>query len=293
MDDEFYFLDADDLRDDEIYLKLDKTVLGDPEKGWVPAYFFDICLLDGTDVGDINLRIGYNEKTYIGGNIGYRIEEPFRGNHYAAKACKLLFELAAKHEMNRLIVTCDPINIASARTIEKIGGEFLEIAEIPEDNEMYAQGKRFVRIYRIGLEKNKKLITKKSVGGVVYTIVNNEIKYLIIQQTDGLLGFPKGHVEKGETEQKTAVREIFEETGVCVSLDEDFRKTETYYMPKYDKQKLVVYFLAKALNVNITIQENELTNAKFYSYEEAMNILQYENKKRILTMAHEYLIKKK
>lgn len=123
-----------------------------PEQRWVPTYYFDVCLPDGTPVGYCDLRIGHNDKTYIGGNIGYGIDQPYRGHHYAAKACKLLFSLAEKHGMDYLIITCVPENAASSRTCQLAGGTYLETAVIPEDNEMYEEGKRQVMIYRFSLQ---------------------------------------------------------------------------------------------------------------------------------------------
>ena len=145
------FYPVDDLRSDEIYLELDRTGDAQPEKRWLPAYYFTICLRDGTKVGKCDLRIGHNEKTYIGGNIGYSIEEAHRGHHYAAKACALLFRQARKHQMEYVIITCDPENYASARTCELSGCRLLETAPIPKDNEMYAEGKRWVMIWRFDL----------------------------------------------------------------------------------------------------------------------------------------------
>ncbi|WP_297631204.1 GNAT family N-acetyltransferase [uncultured Clostridium sp.] len=142
------FFDVKDLKEKEIFLKITKTCEAEPEKRYFPAYHFDICLLDGTSIGHCDLRIGHNEKTYIGGNIGYGIDEQYRGHHYAAKACQLLFKQAKKHDMNYLIITCVTENIASSRTCEIAGGKFLEIVNIPEDNEMYIEGKRQVKIFR-------------------------------------------------------------------------------------------------------------------------------------------------
>ena len=88
------FYDVDDLKSDEIFLRLKRTCDAQPEKRWLPAYYFDICLPDGTPIGDCDLRIGHNDKTYVGGNIGYGIDEEYRGHHYAAKACALLFRQA-------------------------------------------------------------------------------------------------------------------------------------------------------------------------------------------------------
>ena len=138
----------EDLRDDVIFLRLDHTCEAQPEKRWLPAYYFHICLPDGTKIGYCDLRIGHNEKTYIGGNIGYGIDEAYRGHHYAARACALLFMQAQKHRMAYVIITCVPENLASARICELAGGRFVETALIPEDNEMYAEGKRQVMIWR-------------------------------------------------------------------------------------------------------------------------------------------------
>lgn len=94
------------------------------------------------------LWIGHNEKTYIGGNIGHGIDEPYRGHHFAAKACMLLFRLAEKHGMNYLTVSCQPSNKASSKTCEIAGGEYVGTANIPEDHKMYAKGYRQVMVYR-------------------------------------------------------------------------------------------------------------------------------------------------
>lgn len=130
------FINTDFLKNDEIRLLLEKTVEGDPEKDWVPAYHFAICNDKDIKAGICDLRIGHSDKLYYGGNIGYTVYEEYRGNHYAGKACLLLFELARKHDLQYLIITCDPDNYASRKTCEYAGGGLLEIAELPEDNDM-------------------------------------------------------------------------------------------------------------------------------------------------------------
>lgn len=130
------FLNTDFLRSDTLVLRLDHTVDADPARDWLPAYHFLICAPDGTQMGKCDLRIGHNHKTYYGGNIGYRIDEPYRGHHYAAKACRLLFELAKRHGMDRLTITCTPDNLPSRRTCEALSGRLLEITDLPADNDM-------------------------------------------------------------------------------------------------------------------------------------------------------------
>lgn len=145
------FLDTEFLQNQEIKLKLVKTANADPDREWLPAYYFKICGLDGTEYGDCDLRIGHNHNTYYGGNIGYSIEKPFRGHHYAGKACFLLFELAKQHQMDYIIITCNPDNFASQKTCEYAGGSLLEVVDLPEDNDMYLEGERQKCIYRFEL----------------------------------------------------------------------------------------------------------------------------------------------
>lgn len=148
---ESIFINTDFLKNDEITLLLEKTVDGDDAKGWVPAYHFAICSSTGTRLGVCDLRIGHNDKLYYGGNIGYTVDEKYRGHHYAGKACLLLFELAGKHGMDYLIITCNPDNHASRKTCEYAGGELLEIVELPEDNDMRESGDTEKCIYRFQL----------------------------------------------------------------------------------------------------------------------------------------------
>ena len=51
------FFCTDFLKDREIQLKLDHTTQGNPEKGWVPAYYFNICNNRGDVMGRCDLRL--------------------------------------------------------------------------------------------------------------------------------------------------------------------------------------------------------------------------------------------
>ena len=149
------FFDTKFLRNDEIILRLRKTAPADSEKGYVPAYYFDICLAHtGKCIGACDLRIGHTQNVYYGGNIGYSIQEEHRGHHYAGKACLLLFELARLHNMDDLYITCSPENTASRKTCEYVGGTLETIADLPPDNEMYQKGDRKKCIYKVTLEKD-------------------------------------------------------------------------------------------------------------------------------------------
>lgn len=145
------FINTDFLKNDEIRLELEKTADGDEEKDWVPAYYFAIVNNEGIKVGGCDLRIGHNDRLYYGGNIGYHVDEAYRGHHYAQKACLLLFELAKRHDLKYVIITCNPDNDASRKTCEYAGGELLEIAQLPPDNDMRDDGEVEKCIFRFDL----------------------------------------------------------------------------------------------------------------------------------------------
>ena len=142
----------DDLSDGEICLKLVRTSEGQPERKYLPAYCFSIQRADGTYLGYCDFRVGHNENTYFGGNIGYTVEAEHRGHHYAAKAVRLILSLAKKHGMDHILITCDPDNLASVKTCERAGGKLLETAAIPESSDMYQRGRRYVNVYRFDIK---------------------------------------------------------------------------------------------------------------------------------------------
>lgn len=133
---------------------------------------------------------------------------------------------------------------------------------------------------------------EKSCGAVVFTRIDGEIKYVLVQQLEGFYGFPKGHMEEGETEKETALREIFEEVGLKPTIIEGFLTTDEHAIPNIkDVMKQLVYFLAEFKDQEIVIQKEELLSAPLVSYEEAMKLFQYESSKRILKEAHDFLTK--
>lgn len=133
---------------------------------------------------------------------------------------------------------------------------------------------------------------EKSCGAVVFTKENNEYKFLIVQQFQGFHGFPKGHMEADETEEQTALREIFEEVGVKANLIDGFRVVDEHIIPsKVDTVKQIVYFLAEYKNQNVKFQKSELSAVKLLAFDEAYNTFEYESSKRILSAAYDHLSK--
>ena len=131
---------------------------------------------------------------------------------------------------------------------------------------------------------------EKSYGAVVINREEGNVRYLIIESREGIFGFPKGHIEGNETEKETAVREIFEETGLTPAFLEGFRAEQEYPLPrKKGVIKKVVYFLAEYENQKIIPQEKELKSARLLSYDDAINLLQFQNAKDVLALADKFI----
>ena len=145
------FIDVPELSDGEVHLVCTEKTPGDDIKKWVPAYKFIICKGSET-VGDIDLRIGYPDSLYYGGQIGYNVDEKHRGNGYAGRACRLVAPVAKAHGMVKLFITNDQTNTASMRVCEKLGARLLRVARLPEWHDLYKEGRRFSNIYEWDLK---------------------------------------------------------------------------------------------------------------------------------------------
>ena len=140
----FTFYDPGRLVVGDLSLVLCEAYPGDSRRNYVPAYRFRM-MLNGQkqEVGRIELRVGNDDHIVLyAGHIGYRVLPMYRGRHYAARSCRLLLPLARCHGLNPLWITCNPDNYASRRTCELAGAVFVEIVDLPEDNEMYHMGER-------------------------------------------------------------------------------------------------------------------------------------------------------
>ena len=119
---------------------------------------------------------------------------------------------------------------------------------------------------------------EKSCGCV---IVQNDKVLLILQQNDAYWGFPKGHVENGETEIQTAKREVKEEVGLDVKIDESKRYV-TNYIVRDEIDKTSVFYIATATGGELVKQDSEIKEIKWCTFEEALNLITFDNLKEVL-----------
>lgn len=148
------------------------------------------------------------------------------------------------------------------------------------------------------------MIFSKSVGAIIfYRGAKNQIEYLLLNHGESqkksdieYWNFPKGTMEKGESEVETARREIIEETGLtALNFLPKFKVAERYFcrgMKQSDKGKLifktVVFFLAEAESRDIKIS-NEHIGWEWSSFTNANQRLNFKESQRILSKADKFL----
>jgi tRNA nucleotidyltransferase (CCA-adding enzyme) len=130
---------------------------------------------------------------------------------------------------------------------------------------------------------------EKSCGAVIYRKIDGILEFLTIShRNDGHWGFPKGHVEKNESEEDTAVREILEETGLSVTLINGFR-VSVEYLVKNETMKEVVYFLAMSQEGIVHIEVEEVIDYKWANFQYTKQLLSYESSVEAVEQAFHFI----
>jgi len=139
--------------------------------------------------------------------------------------------------------------------------------------------------------KTLEMNSEKACGAIIFRKENGVLKFLVVQEkSGGHWGFPKGHVDQGETETETAAREIYEETGLKVKFLDGFRSA-VQYSPKPNTMKDVVYFLANSPHTSVKCEEAEIEDFRWVGSGEALELLTFENSKAVLQEANQFLSK--
>lgn len=135
------------------------------------------------------------------------------------------------------------------------------------------------------------MIREKSAGAVVFRQKNKIKYYLLLHYESGHWDFPKGHIEKNETEIDTVKREIKEETGIeDIEIIAGFREKIKYFFTSERKTifKEVIFYLAETKTEEVKISF-EHVGYKWLPYKEALRQLTFENAKEILKNANDCL----
>ncbi len=187
--------------------------------------------------------------------------------------------------------------------VRSFDGRVIAVIRYCENNSVYIvvapKSTRFINIDIINamsfVLENKdytmECLYERSCGAVVFREIGGMIRFLLIKnKRSAHWGFPKGHVEMGETDRQTAYREVLEETGIRINILPDF-VTKSQYSIQGKVEKSVNIYLATTEDTSTVIQKEEIEDYVWLGYEKAKNRLKFENDHAILDKAVEYISK--
>jgi 8-oxo-dGTP pyrophosphatase MutT (NUDIX family) len=133
---------------------------------------------------------------------------------------------------------------------------------------------------------------ERSAGFVLYSVDGGVRRYLLLRHRyGGHWGFPKGHIEVGESEMEAALRETREETGIdAVTVIPGFQEVSRYRFRRGNRPvfKENTYFLARAEHTR-PVLSREHTQAEWLPYSEARERLSFADMRGILDLAEAML----
>lgn len=133
-------------------------------------------------------------------------------------------------------------------------------------------------------------VEERSAGAVVFRETENGRAYLLLRNA-GRWDFPKGGVEKGESELQTVLREVREETGLKeFTIVPGFRRVIEYFYRRDTKtiHKRVVYLLARTGEEKVRISFEHQAFG-WSPYHDAVEKASYDNSKKILGEAEKFI----
>lgn len=141
---------------------------------------------------------------------------------------------------------------------------------------------------------------RKAVFVVVYSIKGKEIKYLVLKRKYHWRGweFPKGGIDKGESEKQAAIREAREETGTKIlSVKNMGFKGEYKYKKSFSDRPFFTgqtfsLYAAESKIGKVSIDKKEHSGYKWLVFEKARKKLTWQNQKKSLDKVNKWLEKK-
>jgi bis(5'-nucleosidyl)-tetraphosphatase len=139
---------------------------------------------------------------------------------------------------------------------------------------------------------------EKSCGAVIFRKDGSQFLFLLMySHRNKIWGFPKGHIDSGESEIDTALREIKEETGLKdLMVINGFRKEDIYSCVSNREpykghriEKHSIYFLCETKSKSIVVDNEEITKYKWLKTSEAKSLISFDGLKQILNEADTFL----
>lgn len=131
----------------------------------------------------------------------------------------------------------------------------------------------------------------RSIGLVVYVQHGTHIEYLLLHYPHGHWDFAKGKMEPNESEIETAIRELYEETGLAAEIDENFKQEISYYFTDKDgskAQKDVCFMIGYVEKRDVELSHEHI-GYDWLPFDKAYQQLTFDNAKNVLIKADEYI----
>lgn len=139
----------------------------------------------------------------------------------------------------------------------------------------------------------------RSCGSVIYReLENKQREYLLVKGWNREWGFSKGNVERGEDDHEAAKREVKEEVNIDIDFVDGFKEVSRHDLnlrslfSKKTIKKEVILFLSKVEgDPKIKKQRSEILDYKWLNFEDAYQILTFQDRKQVLENAEKFIIK--
>ena len=128
---------------------------------------------------------------------------------------------------------------------------------------------------------------QRSAGGLV---IDGDRILLISTRNGRRWQLPKGHIERGETPEQAAVREVREETGVDGRIIATLPPIEYWYVERGNARihKKVDYYLLTYLSgSNTNYDPEEVSGAEWLTWEDGLARLSFDNERQVVRTARE------
>jgi len=134
-----------------------------------------------------------------------------------------------------------------------------------------------------------------SSGGVAYRRRGRRTEVAVISVGErARWQLPKGLVDKGESTEAAAIREVREEAGIDTNSVQLIGKVEYWYQSKEDGRpvryhKFVYFYLLRYKSGDVAEHDDEVNEARWVQIDEAIDLLAFDNEKKIVVRAKELI----
>jgi len=134
-----------------------------------------------------------------------------------------------------------------------------------------------------------------SAGGVAFRKQDGRIDVALISVgADNRWQLPKGLVDKGESTEQAAIRELLEEAGIDTEIVTRIDKVEYWYFWKENGQriryhKFVYFYLLRYKAGDVRDHDHEVNEARWLDIDAAIEMLAFDSEKKIMEKAKELI----